>query len=117
MIADDVHRTKYGFSAKTIDVKAKWTQQEALVSSENRINNIAKDIITHFEQRQEVFEDKVIDHGFEYEVSFFQAVKAPLAKFDGAGRTNEEIETNIRQVIDQALVSKKVIDVFDAAGI
>ena len=53
------------------------------------------------------------------EVGFFQAVKARLAKFDstGHGRSNEEIETTIRQVIDQALVSEKVIDVFDAAGI
>ena len=53
------------------------------------------------------------------EVGFFQAVKARLAKFDGTGegRSNEEIETTIRQVIDQALVSEKVIDVFDAAGI
>jgi len=53
------------------------------------------------------------------EVSFFQAVKARLAKFDstGTGRSDEEIETTIRQVIDQALVSEQVIDVFDAAGI
>lgn len=53
------------------------------------------------------------------EVAFFQAVKARLAKFDstGSGRTNEEIETAIRQVIDTALVTDKVIDVFDAAGI
>lgn len=53
------------------------------------------------------------------EVAFFQAVKARLVKFDGAGpgRTNEEVETAIRQVIDKALVSDKVIDVFDAAGI
>ncbi|WP_047550085.1 type I restriction endonuclease subunit R [Methylotenera sp. G11] len=53
------------------------------------------------------------------EVAFFQAVKARLAKFDstGEGKTNEEIETTIRQVIDKALVSEQVIDVFDAAGI
>lgn len=53
------------------------------------------------------------------EVAFFQAVKARLAKFDaaGTGKTNEEIETTIRQVIDSALVSEQVIDVFDAAGI
>ncbi len=53
------------------------------------------------------------------EVAFFQAVKARLIKFDatGTGRTDEEIETTIRQVIDQALVSEQVIDVFDAAGI
>lgn len=53
------------------------------------------------------------------EVSFFQAVKARLAKFDGTGmgRTDEEIETTIRQVIDKALVSDQVINIFDAAGI
>ena len=55
------------------------------------------------------------------EVGFFQAVKARLVKFDSAadgdGRSNQAIETTIRQVIDQALVSEQVIDVFDAAGI
>jgi type I restriction enzyme R subunit len=53
------------------------------------------------------------------EISFFQAVKARLVKFDstGSGKKNEEIETTIRQVIDKALVSEQVIDVFDAAGI
>ena len=57
--------------------------------------------------------------GVKDEVGFFQAVKARLAKFDGTGNgySNEDIETTIRQVIDQALVSEKVIDVFDAAGI
>lgn len=53
------------------------------------------------------------------EVAFFQAVKARLCKFNerGTGHTDEEIETTIRQVIDKALVSEIVIDIFDAAGI
>ena len=53
------------------------------------------------------------------EVAFFQAVKARLCKFTERGTvyTNEEIETTIRQVIDQALISERVIDIFDAAGI
>lgn len=53
------------------------------------------------------------------EISFFQAVKARLCKFDvtSSGRTGEEIETTIRQVVDKALVSDKVVDIFDAAGI
>ena len=61
--------------------------------------------------------DKAMDA--KDEVSFFQTVKARLAKFDetGSGRTDEEIETTIRQVIDKALVSEQVIDIFDAAGI
>lgn len=53
------------------------------------------------------------------EVAFFQAVKSRLVKFDsnGPGKTDEEIETAVRQVIDKALVTEKVVDVFDAAGI
>ena len=53
------------------------------------------------------------------EVAFFQAVKSRLAKFNssGSGKTDEEMETAIRQVIDKALVTDKVIDIFDAAGI
>ena len=53
------------------------------------------------------------------EVALFQAVKARLAKFNGVdeGRSDEDIETTIRQVIDKALVSDQVIDIFDAAGI
>ena len=53
------------------------------------------------------------------EISFFQAVKARLVKFDitGTGRSDTEIETAIRQVIDEALAGEQVIDVFDAAGL
>jgi type I restriction enzyme R subunit len=52
-------------------------------------------------------------------VAFFQAVRSRLVKFDttGSGKSSAEIETAIRQVIDKAIVSDKVIDVFDAAGI
>lgn len=38
--------------------KAKWTKLEAIIGSENRIRNIAKDIVAHFESRQEVFSGK-----------------------------------------------------------
>ena len=61
--------------------------------------------------------DKAMD--IKDEVSFFQAVKARLCKFDAtsSGRTSEEIETTIRQVVDKALISEQVVDIFDAAGI
>ena len=53
------------------------------------------------------------------EIAFFQVVKARLVKFESSdtGKTDEEIETTIRQVIDKALVTEPVIDVFDAAGL
>jgi type I restriction enzyme R subunit len=52
------------------------------------------------------------------EIAFFQAVKARLAKLssDGGGR-DVDIETTIRQIVDKAVVSEGVIDIFDAAGI
>jgi type I restriction enzyme R subunit len=48
------------------------------------------------------------------EISFFQAVKARLTKFDNTGsqKSDEELETTIRQVIDKALVTEQVIDIF-----
>jgi len=53
------------------------------------------------------------------EVGFFQAVKARLAKFEptGGGKSDDEIETAIRQIVDRAVVAEGVIDIFDAAGI
>jgi type I restriction enzyme R subunit len=56
------------------------------------------------------------------EVAFFQAVKARLGKFDeggggSGGKSSTEIESAVRQLIDKAVVSEGVVDVFDAAGI
>jgi len=53
------------------------------------------------------------------DVAFFQAVKARLVKFEGTGTgiSNLVIETAIKQIVDEALSSDKVIDIFDAAGI
>lgn len=54
-------------------------------------------------------------------VAFFQAIAQRLQKFDTAagtsGGSNQAMETVIRQLVDNALVSHQVINVFDAAGI
>ena len=53
------------------------------------------------------------------EVGFFQAIKARLLKFEieGSHKSDIEIETAIRQIIDKAVVVDGVIDIYDAAGI
>jgi type I restriction enzyme R subunit len=53
------------------------------------------------------------------DVAFFQAMKARLVKFtpSGTGRSGIQIETAIKQIVDEALSSDKVIDIFEAAGI
>lgn len=53
------------------------------------------------------------------DVAFFQAVRARLIKFEnptGGGRTDAEIETAIKRIVDQSLSSDKVVDIFDAVG-
>ena len=53
------------------------------------------------------------------DIAFFQAVKARLIKFEGTGtgKSDTEIETAIKQIVDEAISSDKVIDIFEAAGI
>ncbi|MBC8333268.1 MAG: type I restriction endonuclease subunit R [Anaerolineae bacterium] len=53
------------------------------------------------------------------DLAFFQAIKARFAKFDEQSktRTDAEIETAVRQIINDAIISEEVVDVFDAAGI
>lgn len=51
-------------------------------------------------------------------VAFFQAVKARLNKFSSNGvKSDYEVETAIKQIVDDALSSDGVIDVFEAAGV
>jgi type I restriction enzyme R subunit len=54
------------------------------------------------------------------DVALFQAIKARLVKISDrneGGKSDEEIETAIKQIISEAVTADKVIDVFDAAGI
>lgn len=60
LVADlDEELDKDGLT-ETQKAKAKWTQLEALIGSADRVKQVARDIINHFEQRQEVFEGKAM---------------------------------------------------------
>ncbi|WP_225312570.1 type I restriction endonuclease subunit R [Pseudotamlana haliotis] len=51
-------------------------------------------------------------------VAFFQAIKSRLNKFTGNSiKSDYEVETGIKQIVDDALSSDGVIDVFEAAGV
>ena len=53
------------------------------------------------------------------EVGFFQEIRAVLAKSisEGGGKSPEELELAVRQIVSRAISSDKVIDIFDAAGL
>ncbi len=52
------------------------------------------------------------------DLAFFQAVRASLAKrAPGETRSNEELDTALRQIVSRAVASEDVIDIFEAAGL
>ncbi|MFH1562960.1 MAG: type I restriction endonuclease subunit R, partial [Nitrospirota bacterium] len=53
------------------------------------------------------------------EIAFFQSVRARLLKFEDEGDDGDKknYETAIRQIVNQAVESTEVVDIFDAAGI
>jgi type I restriction enzyme R subunit len=54
------------------------------------------------------------------DVALFQAIKTRLVKISDSnegGKSNEELNTAIKQIISEAITTDKVIDIFDAAGI
>jgi type I restriction enzyme R subunit len=52
------------------------------------------------------------------EVGFFQAVRSAIAKNTRIpGKTQEELDSAIRQIVSKAIASDEVIDIFSAAGL
>jgi type I restriction enzyme R subunit len=94
---------------------------------------VAADHILSLQDRKEQFVNKVtgllrafaisVPHedamAIRDEVAFFQSVKVRIVKLTEGRKTksDEEIETAIRQIISEAITSDDVIDVFDAAGL
>lgn len=53
------------------------------------------------------------------DLGLFQAIKARIVKVteSARGKSDEEIETAIKQILSDAVASDEVVDIFDAAGI
>ncbi len=52
------------------------------------------------------------------QVAFFQAIKSRINKFTpSGGKTDRQVESAIKQIVDDALSSDGVVDIFEAAGV
>ena len=57
-------------------------------------------------------------HAIKDHVAFFQGVQSRLNKFEGSGiLTDQQVDTAVKQIVDEALASDGVVDIFQAAGI
>ena len=51
-------------------------------------------------------------------VAFFQAVQSRINKFEGSGEVSDrQVDTAVKQIVDEALASDGVVGIFQAAGI
>src|SRR3989344_4293054 len=54
------------------------------------------------------------------EVGFFQAIKSTIVKMSSSAvltKTSEEFDSAIKQIISKAVISDRIIDIFEAAGV
>lgn len=52
------------------------------------------------------------------EVGFFQAIKAAMVKYTTVdGKSSEDIDAAVRQIVSKAIASEQVIDIFASAGL
>lgn len=53
------------------------------------------------------------------EIALFQAIKAALTKRDNVDKriSDDQVQNALRQVVSKALVSDKIVDIFEAAGL
>ncbi|MDQ7003053.1 MAG: DUF3387 domain-containing protein, partial [Ghiorsea sp.] len=57
--------------------------------------------------------DKIKD-----DIAFFQAIKSRINKFTPTGgKTDTQVDSAIKQIVDNALASDGVVDIFEAAGV
>jgi len=82
------------------DKKSRFIKEVTLLSQAYALAKPDKATVTHAE-----------------EIAFFQAVKARLTKFETTGENGTNYESVIKNIIDSAIASDEVVDIFDAAGL
>jgi len=88
------------FILSSYDKKVRFIKEVILLSQAYALAKPDKETVTHAE-----------------EIAFFQAVKARLTKFETSGESSRNYESVIRNIVDSAIASDGVVDIFDAAGI
>jgi type I restriction enzyme R subunit len=81
--------------------------EERFYSEVDKLSKLFAMAVPH--QEAELIKDRV---------AFFQAIRARLRKFTpNGGKTDSMVNSAIKQIVDEALSSDGVIDIFEAAGV
>jgi type I restriction enzyme, R subunit len=118
-----VRQILHGFdysSFFSVEVKDKLSiilqAEDFILSAENKKARFIKEVTLLSQAYALAKPDKATVKHAE-EIAFFQAVKARLTKFETSGESGINYDSVIKNIVDSAIVSDEVVDIFDAAGI
>ena len=117
-----VRQILYGFDYSSFfkaEVKDKLSiilqAEDFILSAEDRKSRFIKEVTLLSQAYALAKPDKAtVTHAEE--IAFFQAVKARITKFDTSGERGLSYDSVIRNIVNSAIASDEVIDIFDAAG-
>ena len=91
--------------------------QNFILSSENLKDRFLKEVTLLSKLFAMAIPNKAANE-IKDEVAFFQSIKNRINKFSGNNtKSDYEVETAIKQIIDDKLASDGIVDIFEAAGI
>jgi type I restriction enzyme, R subunit len=109
------HKTLAGAANHVLGLQSQGQERQAVRDGKKRFADAALAMSKAFSLCCTLDEAKAVRD----EVAFLQAVKVILTKRDISHqkKTDEQRELAIRQIINQAVVSDSVVDIFDAVGL
>lgn len=114
----DFDYQKY-FTANTQEKLQTLLNAQNLILATNDLKNRFIREVTLLSQLFALCTPSIASNKIKDEVAFFQAIKARIIKFTPGegGKSSAEIETAIRQIMDEALTSEGVMDIFALSGV
>ena len=121
---EKVHQMFHGFDYQQYFDAPTGEKLKVLLASQNFIleNEAIKDrFLTRVTELSKLYVVTVPSEESEAikdQVAFFQAIKSRINKFTPSGvKSNKQVESAIKQIVDDALSSDGVVDIFEAAGV
>jgi len=101
-----------------LDRQQQWAAAEATKDGKNAAQRRYQDAVLALSKAYSLASASDAARGIREEVGFFQAIRAALVKSaTGSGKTSQERDFAIQQIVSRAVASTEIVDILKAAGI
>ncbi|MDR0771274.1 MAG: type I restriction endonuclease subunit R [Burkholderiales bacterium] len=101
-----------------LDKQQQWAAAETSAESKKNAQRRYQDAVLALSKAYSLASASDVARAIREEVGFFQAIRAALVKSStGSGKTSQERDFAIQQIVSRAVVSTEIVDILKAAGI